>query len=64
MSIKLLESIQFESDEELTKKAFAPDTELKRELKEKYKGKNISFQTTSLYSKKEYFLNVFEKIID
>ncbi len=61
MSFTLLETIRFESFDEQMKFGFAENSKVQCEMREKYKGKNLSFQTSSHANKNEYLLNVFER---
>lgn len=61
MSFTLLETVRFETFDEQMKFGFAENSKVQREMREKYKGKNLSFQTSSHHNKKEYLLNVFER---
>lgn len=61
MSFTLLETVRFKTFDEQMKFGFAENSKVQREMREKYKGKNLSFQTSSLANKNEYLLNVFER---
>lgn len=61
MSFTLLETVVFESFDEQMKYGFTENSKVQQEMREKYRGKNLSFQTSSNYNKNEYLLNVFER---
>lgn len=61
MPFTLLETVKFKSFEEQMKYGFAENSKVRLEMREKYKGKRLSFQTSHNYNKNEYLLNVFEE---
>ena len=60
MSFVLLETVRFESLDELQKFGFAENSPVQREMREKYHGRKLRFQTSSLACENEHLLNVFE----
>lgn len=62
MAVKLLETVYYNNLEELQTLALPENSEIQNKMREKYKGKQLTFQTVSHYNKKLYCLNVFEFI--
>lgn len=62
ITLALLETISYKTDDELNKYGFADDSRDRNKLREKYAGKELSFQSVSSLCKNLYQLNAFEKI--
>lgn len=62
MKFALLETIRFDTMDELQKLGFANNSPKREEMRAKYPDKVLSFQSSSCVAKNEHLLNVFEEI--
>ncbi len=62
MPFILLETVKFDTFEECHTLAFADNSKVRNEMRQKYAGKRLSFQSSTCVGKNEFLLNVFEEI--
>lgn len=60
MAVNLLETVDYKNLDELQSLALPENSEVQRQMREKYPDKRLSFQTVMHYNKGIYRLNVFE----